>query len=59
MEAGIQGISFSPVATQSQEQNAGASASMDAGSGGIKRDSSPTPRAQAPKTKEMKTDNQA
>eukprot|EP00973_Karenia_brevis_P077608 10784668-Karenia_brevis.AAC.1 len=59
MEAGIQGISFSPVATQSQEQPAGVSTSLDAGGGGTKRDSSPTPQAQAPKTKEMKTDNQA
>eukprot|EP00973_Karenia_brevis_P041865 5795210-Karenia_brevis.AAC.1 len=59
MESGIQGISFIPVVTQGQEQNAGSAASMDAGGGGIKRDSSPTPQEQAPRPKEPKTDNQA
>eukprot|EP00973_Karenia_brevis_P017213 2364543-Karenia_brevis.AAC.1 len=57
IESGIQGVSFSPVVPQGQDQAAGASASTDAGSGGNKRDSSPTPLEQAPRSKEPKKDS--
>eukprot|EP00973_Karenia_brevis_P026176 3611621-Karenia_brevis.AAC.1 len=59
IESGIQGVSFCPVVTQGQDHTAGAAASMDTGSGGTKRDSSPTPQEQAPRSKEPKKDNPA
>eukprot|EP00973_Karenia_brevis_P012911 1751289-Karenia_brevis.AAC.1 len=59
IKSGIQGVSFSPVVSQGQELNTGNASSMDAGGGGTKRDSSPSPQEQAPRPKEPKTDNQS
>eukprot|EP00973_Karenia_brevis_P056087 7800090-Karenia_brevis.AAC.1 len=58
-KVGIQGFSFTPVASKAQESHTGNASNGDTGGGGIKRDSSPTPVEQAPRPKEPKTDTQA
>eukprot|EP00973_Karenia_brevis_P084887 11779880-Karenia_brevis.AAC.1 len=43
IKVGIQGVSFNPVAAKGQECHTGNASSVDAGGGGTKRDSSPSP----------------
>eukprot|EP00973_Karenia_brevis_P052165 7248359-Karenia_brevis.AAC.1 len=58
-KAGIHGFAFSPVVSKGPENHPGEASNGDTGGGGTKRDSSPTPVAQAPRPKEPKTDTQA